>query len=333
MNETMRVKNMQNKKISIVLSVILLLSAVLSGCEQVTQVQQKPYIAVVAKATESRFWKSVASGVSTAATEYGVKVTFEGARNEEDYATQNDLIMKAVENRAQAIVFSAIDANKSLEAIQEARKAGIYVVIIDSGINTEDIDLEISTDNYAAGEMAADAVLANKAQELKIGIVNFDINSANGRQREEGFKNKVLQDKRAEIVDIINVESNISSGNKGTKRMIEEHPEINVIATFNEWTSLGVGYAVEEKEMLDDIQVVGFDSNVILADMLERGSVDALILQNPFSIGYLGIENAYKLIKNNKQSETVIFTDTTLITRENMFDENNQKILFPIENE
>ncbi|MHB8061162.1 MAG: substrate-binding domain-containing protein, partial [Ruminiclostridium sp.] len=64
---------------------------------------------------------------------------------------------------------------------------------------------------------------------------------------------------------------------------------------------------------------------------LEKGNIDALIVQNPFAIGYLGIENAYNLIRKNKKPESVIYTDTTLITRENMFDEANQKILFPIE--
>jgi len=323
----------KSKKAYLFLSILLLFTFLLSGCIRIDQVQEKPYIAVVSKSTESKFWKSVFSGVNAAATEYGVDITFEGADNEEDYLAQNKLIEEAIANGAQAIVFSAIDYTQSVGVIEKAVDAGIYVVIIDSGIDSNKIDIEISTDNYAAGQMAAEAVLQNDAEELKIGIVNFDINSANGRQREAGFKDKVLQDERAEIIDIINVDSNISASDNDTKEMLEKYPEINVITTLNEWTTLGVGYAVDELNLSDQIQVVGFDSNVILADMLERGRIDALIVQNPFAIGYLGVENAYQLIKKIKDTKPTIYTDTKLITRENMYDEASQQILFPIDSE
>ncbi|MHB8061161.1 MAG: substrate-binding domain-containing protein, partial [Ruminiclostridium sp.] len=241
------------KRLYIILSINMFFSCTLSGCAQSAQMQEKPYIAVVVKATESKFWKAVSNGVNAAATEYSVNVTFEGAENEEDYIAQNKLIEKAVANGAQAIVISAIDSNKSVDTIKKALDAGVYVVIIDSGINLDDINVEISTNNYSAGKMAADAVLQNKAKELKIGIVNFDINSANGYQREAGFKEKVLKDDRVEIIDIINVNSNVSSSNAGTKKMLEAHPEINVIATLNEWTTLGVGYAIEELGLADQV--------------------------------------------------------------------------------
>ena len=61
--------------------------------------------------------------------------------------------------------------------------------------------------------------------------------------------------------------------------------------------------------------------------MLETGEVDALIVQNPFAMGYLAMENANLLMKGRK-TEKKIDTETTVITRDNMFDEANQKILF-----
>lgn len=322
---------MKNNRIGILLAVLLLFAMIGSGCSNGARSQTAPYVAVITKSTDSKFWKSVYGGANAAAMEYGVNLTLEGAENEEDYEAQNQLIYQAIENGAQAIVFSAIDANQSVEAIKAARDQGIYVVIIDSGINFDDIDVEITTNNYNAGVMAADAVLQNPARDLRIGIVNFDVNSANGAEREAGFKDKIKGNGRATIVDVINVESNISASDKGAKKMLSEHPDINVIATFNEWTTLGVGFAMQELGCSDQVQVIGFDSNVILADMLEKGDMDGLIIQNPFAIGYLGIEKAYDLIRRKSRPEEVIYTDTTLITRDTMFDEASQRILFPIE--
>lgn len=81
--------------------------------------------------------------------------------------------------------------------------------------------------------------------------------------------------------------------------MLRQHPEINVIATFNEWTSLGVGYAIKQLDLGARTTVVAFDSNAVSVGMLETGEVDALIVQDPYAMGYLGVECAYNLINGN----------------------------------
>ena len=63
--------------------------------------------------------------------------------------------------------------------------------------------------------------------------------------------------------------------------------------------------------------------------MLETGEVDALVVQNPFAMGYLGIENAYQLINGKKPEHKEVFTETLTAFRENLFDEANQKLIFP----
>ena len=112
--------------------------------------------------------------------------------------------------------------------------------------------------------------------------------------------------------------------------LIKEHPEINAIVTFNEWTSLGVGWAIRGQGLADATRVVAFDSNVVNVGMLETGEVDALIVQNPYAMGYLGVEAAYRLL-NGQKVTAVTDTDTVVVTRENMYDEACQRILFTFE--
>lgn len=298
-----------------------------------SQIKDKPDIAVITKSTDSNFWKAVQRGVNTAASEYNLNITFEGPTNEEDYQTQNKMIQKAVKDGIKAIVVSIIDTNASVDVIKEAKAAGVYVVIIDSGINMKNIDAEISTNNYAAGTQVAKAILNSQEEKINVGIVNFDKNTTNGQEREKGFRDWLKKDKRANIVESINVESNIDSAKLGTIELIKAHPEMNAIATFNEWTTLGVGSAIQELKLSDKIQVIAFDNNVISVAMLETGEIDGLIVQNPFAIGYLGIENAYHLIKKQQKTGNVVYTDAILVNKQNMFDFSVQKILFPLDNE
>ena len=288
----------------------------------------KPYVALITKSTTSSYWKSTFAGANAAGTAYNLEISFDGPENEEDYATQNRLIREAVENGAKAIVFSAVDYNENVEAVDEAAMAGVQIVVIDSAVNSDMVSCSISTDNYEAGIMVAEAVLAKEEKNLNIGIVNFDENSENGQQREKGFREGVMVDERVQIVEAINVISTTEAAKEGTIQMLKRHPEINVIVTFNEWTSLGVGYAVEELELAEETHVVAFDSNVVSVGMLETGEVDALIVQNPYAMGYLGVEYANMLINGTKLKEQEVVTATTLVTRENMYEPECQRVLF-----
>lgn len=289
----------------------------------------KTYVAVIAKSTTSAYWKSTFAGAKAAGTEYNLDISFQGPENEEDYETQNEMIRQAVEDGAAAIVFSAVDYNGNAEAIEEAISKGVKVVVIDSDVNSDKVSCHISTDNYKAGEMVGQALLEGEEDRtLKVGIVNFDENSENGQKREQGFRDSVAEKSNVEIVASINVNSTTEEAKAGTISMLEDHPEINAIVTFNEWTSLGVGYAVQERDLGEKTKVVAFDSNVVSVEMLEIGVVDALIVQNPYAMGYLGVEYAAKLINGENVRGVNIDTTTTLITRENMFESVNQKVLF-----
>ncbi len=292
---------------------------------------KKPYVAVIAKSTTSAFWKSVSAGASAAGTEYNLTISFEGPESEENYEGQNELIYEAVENGAAVIVFSAVDYNANKEAIDYAAKKGIKIVVIDSDVNSDYISCRISTDNYLAGTMAGKAVLSLQEGDINVGIVNFDKNSANGQQREKGFTDAVFDDSRVSIIESINVISTIEDAKADTEAMLKAHPEINVVATFNEWTSLGVSYVINSMDLGGKTTVVAFDSNPVCVGMMETGEVDALIVQDPYAMGYLGVEYAYRLINKIPIESKEIDTTLTLVTRENMFDKEIQRVLFPFE--
>lgn len=313
------------------LLVLCLICNTLSACGiggAETDDRSKIYVAIVAKSTTSAYWKTTFAGARAASAEYNLEISIEGPENEEDYETQNQMIHTAVENGAKAIVLSAVDYNANAEAVNDAVAAGVKVIVIDSDVCSDLVSCRISTDNYKAGKMVGEAVLSGKEDKLLVGIVNFDEHSENGQQREKGFRDHVEGNERVTIVSSVNVNSTIEEAKEATKKMLNEHPEINIVVALNEWTSLGVGYTVQELEAAEKTRVVAFDSNVVSVGMLETGEVDALVVQNPYAMGYLGVEYAWMLINGEKLKETDVDTTTTLITRENMYDTENQKVLF-----
>ena len=194
---------------------VLLCVAIVFGCCacHLRGNKEKKNIAVIVKSTTSDFWGNVENGVNSAATEYNVSVTFEGPDSEEDYITQNKMIKNAIENNVDAIVFSAIDYYKSTELINEAVKKGIKVVTVDSGVDSNMVDMFIGTDNYEAGKKAAEAAIKGFSENEKVcvGIVNYNQSTDNGQRREAGFRDYIESVSNAEITASVNVDSNTTS--------------------------------------------------------------------------------------------------------------------------
>lgn len=318
------------KRSFVCMMLCLLLPAALVACGNYTERETVVY--VITKGTSSEFWKSVRAGVNAAAVENNVAAVFEGPDNEEDYFTQNRMVDAAVEAGADAIVFSAIDRYAAKPHIEEAVRRGVKVILIDSGVDTEMASCFIGTDNYAAGRAACDAVLDGVGKErlLKVGLVNYDENTENGNSREQGFRDRAAEVQNIEIVDAAHVSSNTQSAKLAAMSMLRRHPEINVLVGFNEWMTLGVGYAVQELALTASVYAVGFDSNVVSVGMLETGEMNALIVQNPFAMGYLGVASACRAVAGEALDKN-IDTATTVVTKDNMFAPDIQKILYRFE--
>lgn len=311
---------------------VLLAGALLSGCTAPGTAAEQYSVALVAKSTETEFWLSVFAGAEAAATEYNIRLGITGPETEEDYEAQNRMIAEAVSAGADALVFSAIDYENNASAIDAAAEAGVKVVAIDSSVASGMVSTYIGTDNHAAGRMAAQAALDGVEGQLTVGLVNYDISSANGQERELGARELLGESGRAEVVAVINTLAEAGQAQKDAEAMLREHPEINVLIAFNEPTSVGAAYAVDSLDLSESVFLVGFDSNVATVDGLQDGCVDALIVQNPYAMGYLGVESAYKLLSDGgEELETVVDTSTQIVDRENMFTMDSQKALFAFE--
>lgn len=308
------------------------LSLLLSGCSSTAGTSSRHTVTLVAKSTQTEFWLSVFAGAEAAATEYNLELNIVGPATEEDYETQNRMVANAVADGAEALVFSAIHYDNNAQAIDDAAQNGVKIVAIDSNVASQSVSTYIGTDNYAAGQMAAQAALDRVEGRLQVGIINYDVSSANGQERERGAVETFENSGRAQVVSVINTLAEAHIAQTDTAALLDRHPEINVLLAFNEPTSVGAAQAIETLELSDQVFLVGFDSNVNTVDGLQNGSVDALIVQNPYAMGYLGVESAYKLLtgQGNDLPKTVD-TSTQIVDRNNLFTMDSQKALFAFE--
>ena len=201
-------------------------------------------------------------------------------------------------------------------------------------MDSELVSTYIGTDNYAAGQMAAQAALDRVDGPLKVGVVNYDVGTANGQERERGALDAFRDSGRAEITAVVNTLTEAARARIDTAAMLNGSPDINVLLAFNEPTSVGAAQAVEDLGCAEDVFLVGFDSNVVTIDGLQEGTVDALVVQNPYAMGYLGVESACRLLTGQTNDmEPTVDTSTKIVDRDNLFEIGSQKALFAFERE
>lgn len=308
------------------------LALLLCACGGGETAPERRPVALIVKSTGSEFFLSVFAGAQAAATEYNLDLTIAGPETEEDYETQNQMIAEAVEAGAEAIVFSAIDYERNAAAIGEAARQGVRIISIDSGVGSESVKTYIGTDNYAAGQMAARAALEGTGGTMYVGLVNYNEGTANGQERVRGAMDALTGSGRAQIAGIATTLTEAGQARADAAALLEAHPEINVLLAFNEPTSVGAAQAVRDAGRSEDLFFVGFDSNVATIEGLQDGYVDALIVQNPYAMGYLGVESAYRLLSGQGGSlEPMVDTSTQIVNRENLFTIDSQKALFAFE--
>lgn len=318
-----------NVAVRVLATALIAVSLLLTLSTFTQNTPKKQSIMLIAKSSESNFWKTVFKGARAAANEYNINLIIQSPQSEDDYLTQNRLINWGVENKMDSIVFSACDYDRSVASAEKAIDAGIAVISVDSPINSERVSLHIGTDNFAAGAQVGKQLARLTGGLGIVGVINCEEIGAVGMQREAGLKAELKKYPNMRVEDIRYTMSNIEDPKQNTIEMLAEHPGINAIATFNEWTTLGVGAALTELEAApESYAVVGFDTNVISIGQLEDGILDGLIVQNPFAMGYLGVQQAIEHKKNTKQ-EPFLDTGTAVITAENMYNPENQKLLFP----
>ena len=131
------------------------------------------------------------------------------------------------------------------------------------------------------------------------------------------------------VAGVMNCKGDVNTAKEQTMQMLQEHPEIKIVFATNESSTLGVCQAIQELDFdPDEINVIGFNSNEAEIQYLRAGILDALVVQNPYNMGYLGVYYAGNLV-NGTSIAGNIDTGVTFVTAENIDNDEIQLILDP----
>jgi ribose transport system substrate-binding protein len=297
------------------------------------QAQSRPTIPIIVKDTTSFYWQIVLAGARQAGKDLNVNVQELGAQSESDINGQIGILENAVSGNPAAVVISPTQFAALGPAITEAAKK-VKVIGIDSAADSKAFTSFLTTDNVQGGRAAADA-LASAITE-KYGNAEGDvalITSLPGvgslDQRAKGFKEQLASKypKLKLVADRV-ADGQPTTGLNIMTDLITASPNLRGVFASNLIMAQGAGQAIAENDLGDKIKLIGFDNDDRLVSFLKEGVISALVVQDPYRMGYDGVKTALAASKGEAVPAEVD-TGVNVITKANMTDKRSQELLNP----
>ena len=284
------------------------------------------YIPKVVDGTND-FWKALILGTKMAAKEYNAQIGILAPSEENDVERQNELLKEAIEKKPDAILFSPSSFTESDALLKEAKEDGIRIGFIDSYTKEAIQDLTVATDNLEAGEKLGKFAATLLGPEDQIAVVAHVKGVSTAVEREEGFR-KGLGKLADNIVEVVYCDSQYEKSRQLTVELMKKYPNLKMIAGMNEYSSVGAARAVKAAGAKERIQVVGVDSSQEAVQLMENGVFKGLVVQKAFKMGYMGVKETVLMLRGKKYEKDVN-SGCELVTPENMYSSEIEKLLFP----
>jgi ribose transport system substrate-binding protein len=298
--------------------------------------QAKPTIPIIVKDKTSSYWQIVLAGARKAGRDLGVNVIELGADSESDIAGQIGILAKAAATSPAAIVIAPAQFAALGKPIDDAAKKA-KIIGIDSDADSSAFTSFLRTDNVRAGNIAAD-ILAEQIKrtyadaEGDVAIITSLPGVASLDQRARGFGDQLKTKYGA--LDIVAHKVGDGQATDGYKMMMDliaDYPELRGVFASNMLMAKGAAQAVAEKRTNkggDTINLIGFGADNKLVQYLQDGAVGALVVQDPFRMGYDGIKTALAASRGEHVPAN-IDTGANLITKANMNSARSQELINP----
>jgi ribose transport system substrate-binding protein len=298
---------------------------------------EKSYtIAVIPKGTTHEFWKSIHAGAVKAEQELAaqgtkVQLFWKGPLREDDRDQQIQVVENFTARKVSGIVLAPLDSRALVAPVASAVQSGVPTVVIDSDLNSDKQLSFVATDNFKGGQMAGEFLAKQLGGKGNVILLRFQVGSASTEAREAGFLDAL---KKFPDIKLISSDQHSGptreTGYQASQNLLNRFgTDVNGIFCPNETSTIGMTKALRDIGRAGGkVKLVGFDSGSQSVLDLKNGDVQALVVQDPLKMGYLGVMTLVHHLQG-KKVEKRIDTGVTLVTKENMAEPEMAALIAP----
>ncbi len=233
----------------------------------------------------SPFWTAAAIGVQRSSAEIGVPVVFQAPTGPDFLSQQLSMLEGMINDKYNAITFSAIDRNAPAPIIKKGLEQGTLMLTMDSDATGSERALYIGMSDYDAGKAAAEAAKKIIGKGKVVGLVGF-ATAQNAQDRIAGVKD-VFKGTDLELVEVLldDVKPDVALSNAQTA--MQKYPDLAGFITFYSYDGPAACQAIKQAGKTGTIKLVAFDAEPETQRCMAEGVAQAMIGQRVYFYGYL----------------------------------------------
>ncbi len=294
------------------------------------------HVAVIPKGTTHEFWQSIHAGAVKAARELeaegvDVRLTWKGPLREDDREQQIQVVEGFLSQGVSGIVLAPLDASALVRPVEEAQRAGIPTVVIDSDLESDVQVSFVATDNYRGGALAADRLAELLEGKGNVLLLRYQEGSASTDARERGFLERLAEAHPG--ITVVSDDQYAGATRDTAKRASENllnrfAGDIQGVFTPNESSTAGMLLALQDVGRAGQVRFVGFDASETFVTAMRQGQLHGLVLQDPFEMGYRGVRTMVAHLQG-QAVEPRVDTGVRIVTPETLDTPEAQALLNP----
>ena len=299
----------------LIASLFVLLSLAMAGCGGAANDVNKGAAGATGKRFvilingDSPFWDALREGMNRSAKELGVTAVME--TNDGTPSGQLERLRQlASQSDIAGLALSVTDAS-NINIVEELRgfqQRGVPVIAVDSDVDRARFrdarTAFVGTDNLKGGRTLGQC--AKKLRPDGGAYVQFVglTGAQNAIERMNGFK-AGAGDKLAER-DRMGDETDRNRAQENVRNAIRNHPDVNVLVGIWSYNAPAIATVVKELGVRDKMTVVCFDAEQKAIAAMNAGEIDALVVQNPYEMGYRSVKLLKALAENDAAAKAEI---------------------------
>jgi ribose transport system substrate-binding protein len=257
-------------------------------------------------------------GVAAAAAKGGATITTQGAAKW-DATVQIPVLNTVVASKPDAILIAPNDMTALQKPIESAIAAGIKVVLVDTTIGDPSKSVaEIASDNYGGGKAAFIAVKKLAPKGGKVLVVSTSPGVSSVDARVNGFADAANKDKKFNYIGVQYSNNEPAVAQRIITAALAKNKDIVAVFATNLFSAQGVAAGIKQSGKSGKVKIVGFDAGSDQVAALKAGTVQALIAQQPATIGSKGVDAAIAAINGKTVSPHKVQTGFTILTMKNI---------------
>lgn len=290
--------------------------------------QQPEKIAVIVPDVDESQWSAFKYGLKTASQEYNVDIVVISKDNMETADDEIAVIEQEIAKGADAVIVKPIpdgDAEKKLRQVQKS----VPVMLVSDTISVDGEESSLPTtqpEQYQMGVELAAALLEDNSGNLDgktIGIYMETEDSVADVSRKEGVCD-TLADTGAKVLWCMAQDSS-----SGEERNLQSQRKVDIVMALDNKTLVETGQAAADNDLYGAI-VYGIGNSTEAIYYLDTRWVECLVVPDEFATGYESVSETVKKLRKSFYEMEDQQVSYTVLTRENLFSEENQELLFTI---